>query len=58
MKLKLCRSVPLEMPFHMVSFLAEVKMFRFGQKPWTIIRRFDQIEVIVCGPFTLHWKVL
>ena len=28
------------MPFHMVSFLAKVKIFRFGQKPWTIIRRF------------------
>ena len=26
----------------MVSFLAEVKLSVFGQKPWTIIRRFDQ----------------
>ena len=26
------RSVPLEMPFHMVSFLAKVKIFRFWPK--------------------------
>ena len=26
----------------MVSFLAEVKFSDFGQKPWTIIRRFDR----------------
>ena len=25
-------SVPLEMPFHMVSFLAEIKFFSFWQK--------------------------
>ena len=25
----------------MVSFLVKVKISDFGQKPWTIIRRFD-----------------
>ena len=28
----LCHSVPLEMPFHMVSFFAKVKIFRFWPK--------------------------
>ena len=32
MKLKLRHSVPLEMPFHMVSFFAEVKIFGFWPK--------------------------
>ena len=26
----------------MVSFFADVKFSDFGQKPWTIVRRFDQ----------------
>ena len=30
--LNLHHSVPLEMPFHMVSFLAKVKIFRFWPK--------------------------
>ena len=30
--LNLYHSVPLEMPFHMVSFLAKVKFFRFRPK--------------------------
>ena len=39
-KLKFASFCPLEMPFHVVSFLAKVKTFSFGQKPWTIIRGF------------------
>ena len=32
MKLNLRHSVPLEMPFHMVSFFGKVEFFRFWPK--------------------------
>ena len=48
-------SAPLEMLFLMVSFFAEVKIFRLWQKTMDYNKAF---EVILCGLFTLHWKVL
>ena len=42
----------------MVSFLAKVKIFSdFGQKPWTIIRRFDRHEKVQYSPMFLAKKV-
>ena len=38
----------------MVSFFAEVKILRLWQKTMDYNKAF---EVILCGPFTLHWKV-
>ena len=42
----------LRCPFRRNPFLD------FGQKPWTIIRCFTEIEVILCGPFSPKCKVL
>ena len=37
-------SVPLEMPFHMVSFFAEVKIFRFWPKTMDYNKAFLPIS--------------
>ena len=48
----------------MVSFLAEVKILSFWPKTMDVafgVLAFGvltEIEVIVCSPFTPHWKVL
>ena len=44
MKLKLCHSAPFEMLFRMASFFAGIKISDSGRKPWTIVRRLDQIS--------------
>ena len=46
----LCHSVSLEMPFLKVSFLAKVEILSFWLK--------TNLEVIICGHFTLKWKTL
>ena len=52
-------SAPLEMPFPMVSFLAEVKTFRFWPKTMDYNKGvLTKIEVILCSLVTPHWKVL
>ena len=52
-------SVPLEMPFHMVSFLAEVKLFSFWPKTMDYNKAFrPKLRSLFCGPFTPQWKVL
>ena len=43
----------------MVSFFAEVKIFRFWPKTMDYNKAFfSEIEVFFCGPFTPQWKVL
>ena len=43
----------------MVSFFAEVKIFRFWPKTMDYNKAFfTEIEVIFCSPFTPQWKVL
>ena len=43
----------------MVSFLAEVKIFRFWPKTMDYNKAFfTKIDVIFCGPFTPQWKML
>ena len=37
------------------SLLYQLKFSVFGRKPWTIVRRFDQISSAFISP---HWKVL
>ena len=42
MKLKICHNARLEVCYCLESFFAESNFSDFGQKPWTIIRRFDR----------------
>ena len=48
----------LRCPFIWYPFWPKSKFSVFGQKPSTIIRRFDRNQGHFCGPFTPHWKVL
>ena len=58
MKLKCCHYARLEMLYCLVTvlFFTKVKMFRFWPK--TMDGVLAEIEAILCGPFTPHWKVL
>ena len=60
MELKLRHSVPLEMPFHMVSLFAEIGSISVWSKTMDyiiIVRCFANRDVPVFI-ITPHWKVL
>ena len=48
----------LRYAFAWYTFVAIVKISVSGKKPWTIVRGLAKIEVVFCGLFVSHWKVL